>query len=162
MAPNKIKIAQRESLMWGSAQQDAIAFGTILHEIMALIHTKETLDAALKQALETGLVLLSELEIFKNTIKKIIEQPELSVFFETNGKVYKEQAILKNGAKTIKPDRVVIKGQEAYLLDYKTGEKQEKHRTQINEYEKALQEMNYQVVKKVLVYTGENIEVVTL
>jgi ATP-dependent exoDNAse (exonuclease V) beta subunit len=76
--------------------------------------------------------------------------------------VYKEQAILKNGAKTIKPDRVVIKGQEAYLLDYKTGEKQEKHRTQINEYEKALQEMNYQVVKKVLVYTGENIEVVTL
>ena len=162
MAPNKIKIAQRESLMWGSAQQDAIAFGTILHEIMALIHTKETLDAALKQALETGLVLLSELEMFKNTIQKIIEQPELSVFFEANCKVYKEQAILKNGAKTIKPDRVVIKGQEAYLLDYKTGEKQEKHRTQINEYEKALQEMNYQVVKKVLVYTGENIEVVTL
>ena len=84
------------------------------------------------------------------------------MFFEANSKVYKEQAILKNGAKTIKPDRVVIKGQEAYLLDYKTGEKQEKHRTQINEYETALQEMNYEVVKKVLVYTGENIEVVTL
>jgi ATP-dependent exoDNAse (exonuclease V) beta subunit len=106
--------------------------------------------------------LLSQQEVIRKTIQKIVDHPELSVFFETGGKVYNEQAILKKGARTIKPDRVVLKGQEAYLLDYKTGEKHEKHRTQINEYEQALQEMNYQVVKKVLVYTGENIEVVTL
>jgi len=162
MKPTKISIAQREALMWGSAQQDAIAFGTILHEIMALIQTKETLDGALQQALESGLMLLSQREVFKKTIQKILDHPELNVFFETGGKVYNEQAILKNGAKTIKPDRVVLKGQEAYLLDYKTGEKHEKHRTQINEYEIALQEMHYEVVKKVLVYTGENIEVVPL
>jgi ATP-dependent exoDNAse (exonuclease V) beta subunit len=107
-------------------------------------------------------MLLSQREVFKKTIQKILDHPELNVFFETGGKVYNEQAILKNGAKTIKPDRVVLKGQEAYLLDYKTGEKHKKHRTQINEYEIALQEMHYEVVKKVLVYTGENIEVVTL
>jgi ATP-dependent exoDNAse (exonuclease V) beta subunit len=160
--PTKINIAQREALMWGSAQQDAIAFGTILHEIMALIQTKETLDSALEQALELGLLLLSQRDVFKKTIQKIVDHPELSAFFETDGKIYNEQAILKNGAKTIKPDRVVLKGHQAYLLDYKTGEKHEKHRKQITEYEIALQEMNFDVVKKVLVYTGENIEVVTL
>ena len=162
MKPAKINIAQREALMWGSAQQDAIAFGTILHEIMALIQTKETVENALKQAIESGLLLFSQLEVFKKTIQNIVDHPELKVFFETDGKVYNEQTILKNGAKTIKPDRVVLKEQEAYLLDYKTGEKHEKHRSQINEYEKALQEMDYHVIKKVLVYTGENIEVVTL
>jgi ATP-dependent exoDNAse (exonuclease V) beta subunit len=160
--PTKINIAQREALMWGSAQQDAIAFGTILHEIMALIQTKETLDSALEQALELGLLLLSQRDVFEKTIQKIVDHPELSAFFETDGKIYNEQAILKNGAKTIKPDRVVLKGHQAYLLDYKTGEKHEKHRKQITEYEIALQEMNFDVVKKVLVYTGENIEVVTL
>ena len=49
----------------------------------------------------------------------------------------------------------------AYLLDYKTGEKHKKHKAQLEEYEMALQEMNYTVAKKQL-YIGESIEIVTL
>jgi hypothetical protein len=57
---------------------------------------------------------------------------------------------------------VVLKGNSAYLLDYKTGEKHHKHKTQLEEYEQALQEMNYSVAKKTLIYIGESIEIVTL
>jgi len=41
-------------------------------------------------------------------------------------------------------------------------EKHNKHKTQIEEYELALQEMNYTVAKKTLIYIGESIEIVTL
>ena len=51
---------------------------------------------------------------------------------------------------------------EVYLLDYKTGEKNQKHQNQINEYAFVLQEMNYTIAKKALVYIGEKIEVVLL
>ena len=56
----------------------------------------------------------------------------------------------------------MIKDNVAYLLDYKTGEKQNKHKAQLEEYEMALQEMNYTVAKKALIYIGESIEIVTL
>ena len=83
-------------------------------------------------------------------------------FFNGNGVVYNEETILKNGYQNLKPDRVVVFNKEAYLLDYKTGEKNQKHQKQINEYAFVLQEMNYTIAKKVLVYIGEKIEVVLL
>jgi len=159
---SKINIAQREALMWGTIQQDAIAFGTILHEIMAFIHTKEEVELALNKAIELGLIRMSQREIFKETIQKIVNHSELNDFFAADGTIINEQTIIKKATKAIKPDRVVLKGNSAYLLDYKTGEKHHKHKVQIEEYELALREMNYLVAKKALIYIGESIEIVTL
>ena len=160
--PKNIKIAQREALMWGTVQQDAINFGNILHEIMAFIHTKEDVDLALKKASELGLITFSQIPIFKNTIQQIVNHEELSLFFDLDAKVFNEQNIIKKNTKNSKPDRVTIKGNKAYLLDYKTGEKHKKHQVQLQEYQLALEEMNYEVAKKALIYIGDAIEVVTL
>ena len=160
--PKNIKIAQREALMWGTIQQDAITFGNILHEIMAFVQTKEDVDLAIQKATESGLITFSQQSVFKDKIQNIVNHPELLEFFDAEAKVFNEQTIIKKATKTIKPDRVVLKDNQAYLLDYKTGEKHKKHITQLQEYELALQEMNFQVVKKVLIYIGENIEIVTL
>lgn len=160
--PKNIKIAQREALMWGTVQQDAINFGNILHEIMAFIHTKEDVDLAIQKATELGLITFSQNAIFKETIETIVNHEELISFFDADAKVFNEQNIIKKATKNSKPDRVVIKDNVAYLLDYKTGEKHNKHKAQIEEYELALQEMNYTVAKKTLIYIGESIEIVTL
>ena len=160
--PKNIKIAQREALMWGTDQQDAITFGNILHEIMAFIHTKEDVDLAIQKAIELGLIMVSQKDVFKETIQNIVNHSELKEYFELDVKVFNEQNIIKKASKTIKPDRVVLKGNTAYLLDYKTGEKYNNHKAQLEEYELALQEMKYTVAKKVLIYIGENIEIVNL
>lgn len=162
MNPKNIKIAQREALMWGTVQQDAITFGNILHEIMAFIQTKDDVDLAIQKATELGLITFSQQEVFKETINEIVHHEELISFFDIDAKVFNEQNIIKKATKTIKPDRVVLKGNQAFLLDYKTGEKSNKHKAQLEEYELALQEMNYIVAKKALIYIGENLEIVTL
>ena len=59
-------------------------------------------------------------------------------------------------------DRVDRIDNSIRILDYKTGEKHNKHKAQLEEYEMALQEMNYTVAKKALIYIGESIEIVTL
>ena len=100
--------------------------------------------------------------IVRETINKIVNHKELIPFFEAASQVFNEQNIIKKDTKNSKPDRVVIKDNLAYLLDYKTGEKNNKHKAQIEEYELALQEMNYTVAKKVIIYIGESIEIVTL
>jgi hypothetical protein len=51
-----------------------------------------------------------------------------------------------------KPDRVVINGLEAYLLDYKTGKPEAYHIEQLENYSSLLETMGYRVVDRQLVY----------
>jgi ATP-dependent exoDNAse (exonuclease V) beta subunit len=160
--PDVIKIAHREALMWGTNQQKAIEFGNVLHEILSYIKTKKDIDLSITKALENGLITEIQKDEVQKTITNILFHPELSHFFSETNTVLNEQTILKKGHKNIKPDRVEINGNEAYLLDYKTGLHHVKHTHQIMEYEKVLEEMGYQVLKKILIYIGENIEIVHL
>ncbi len=158
----KIKIAQRESLMWNTEQQKAIEFGNVLHEVLAFIKTENDIEIAIYKALENGLILVTQKEEVIKTIETILKHPDLIAFYNGAGIVYNEQTIIKKGFGNLKPDRVVINNNEAFLLDYKTGEKIEKHKAQLTSYAAVIEEMGYKVVKKVLVYIGEEIEIVFL
>ncbi|MEW5676685.1 UvrD-helicase domain-containing protein [Flavobacterium enshiense] len=160
--PKKIKIAQREALMWGTDQSKAIEFGNIMHEILSFVKTSTDVDLAVVKAVENGLITESQKTTVLQTLEAIVSHPELVVFFEADKKVFNEQNIIKPGMATIKPDRVSLKGNVAYLLDYKTGAHQSKYEQQLATYESALVEMGFSVEKKTLVYIGEKLEVVHL
>ncbi|UOK43298.1 MULTISPECIES: UvrD-helicase domain-containing protein [Flavobacterium] len=160
--PKKIKIAQREALMWGTDRMKAIEFGTVVHEILSFVRTKDDVELSLMKAVENGLITESQKPEVREMVSQIVNHPELQLFFEADKKVYNEQNIIKKGTATIKPDRVSVKGDKAYLLDYKTGTHQKKYELQLAEYESALQEMGFSIEKKTLVYIGEKLEVVHL
>ncbi|VXB39478.1 ATP-dependent helicase [Flavobacterium sp. 9AF] len=158
----KIKIAQREALMWNTDQQKAIEFGNILHEILSNISSIEDVEKAVQAAIESGLILISQKERIKKTLNQIILHPELKDFFDGNGNTLNEQTIIKKEVGNVKPDKIVIKNNHAFLLDYKTGERLEKHITQVLSYATIIEEMQYTIIKKALVYIGEKIEIVLL
>jgi CRISPR/Cas system-associated exonuclease Cas4 (RecB family) len=68
---------------------------------------------------------------------------------------------MPDGKKLI-PDRLLLSGNEATIIDYKTGAELPKHKLQLDAYAQALQEMGYDVVKKVLLYTDKMNEVTWL
>ncbi|MCL9805997.1 UvrD-helicase domain-containing protein [Flavobacterium amniphilum] len=160
--PDSIKIAQREALMWGTSQQQAIEFGNMMHEILSFVRTKDDVGLAVAKALENGLISAHQENTVLEMLLKIVGHPELVDFFSAENKVFNERSILKKNVKMMIPDRVAIKGNEVYLLDYKTGMHQEKYVRQITEYEAVLEEMGLNVVKKTLLYIGEKLEVVNL
>ena len=98
-----------------------LTFGNILHEIMAFIHTKDDVDLAIQKANRIGIITFSQNAIFKETIEKIVNHSELNLFLNPDAKVLTNKISSKKN-KNSKPDRVVIKDNVAYLLDYKTGE----------------------------------------
>lgn len=161
-SPRGVKIAQRESLMWGTTRLKAIEFGNVMHEILSFIKTAHDIPLALVKAVEDGLIVRSQQAEVEKTLKAIIFHPELSVFFAEDNIIYNEQSIIRHDVQTIKPDRVAIKGNTALLLDYKTGIHQAKYEAQLAAYQSALEEMGLQVIKKTLVYIGDNINVVNL
>ena len=157
-----IKIASRESLMWGTQQQDAIEYGNILHEILSLIKSKNDIENALNRAIENGLIVSSQKQIFEKTILEIVNHPNLKDFFDADGKVLNEQAIIQKNGNTIIPDKMVILDKNVALLDYKTGTHQPKYKTQLENYQNAIEKMGYKVTKKTLVYIANPIEIVNL
>ena len=87
----------------------------------------------------------------------------MSTCFSGDIEVLNEQTIIQKEGKTIKPDRMVIsKNKEVHLLDYKTGLHQAKYKLQLENYQMAIEKMGYTVVKKSLVYIGEEINIIHL
>lgn len=163
LSSKAIKIAQRESLMWGTKQQNAIAYGNLIHEIASYIKTNIDIPKAVLKGIENGLITVSQSDLISRLLNEICFHPELEVFFSTHKQVRNEQSIVSPSGYELKPDRIVIDNEnQAYLLDYKTGEKTTKHEQQLNSYANLLNEMGYTVVKKVLVYIGDHLEIVTL
>jgi ATP-dependent exoDNAse (exonuclease V) beta subunit len=156
-----IKIAQRESLMWGSHQQDAIEYGNIIHEILALVKTRADIDLAITKSIENGLITHNQKQLVYKTIYEIVNHSELSNCFSSENKVMNEQTIIQKEGNTIKPDRMVLNTKnEVFLIDYKTGKHNTKYQLQLNNYQNAIEKMGYKVSQKTLVYIGEEIEVV--
>ncbi|WP_310559347.1 UvrD-helicase domain-containing protein [Flavobacterium sp.] len=163
MNPKSIKIAQREALMWGTHQQEAIEYGNVVHEILAFVKTKTDVDLAITKAFESGLINFNQKDLVYKTIQEIVNHTELSNYFAEGNEVLNEQAIIQKLGKTIKPDRMVLnKNKEVFLLDYKTGTHNPKYQLQLENYQNAIELMGYKVVKKSLIYIGQEINVVNL
>jgi ATP-dependent exoDNAse (exonuclease V) beta subunit len=161
--PKNIKIAQRESVMWGTHQQEAIEYGNVVHEILSFVKNKVDVDLAITKAIESGLITFNQKEVVFKTIQEIVNHSELSICFEDGNEVLNEQTIIQKEGKTIKPDRMVLtKNKDVFLLDYKTGTHNPKYQLQLENYQKAIELMGYKVIKKALVYIGQQINVVNL
>jgi ATP-dependent exoDNAse (exonuclease V) beta subunit len=161
--PKNIKIAQREALMWGTHQQEAISYGNIIHEILAFVKDKSDVDLAVTKAIENGLITYEQTEKVLSTLKEIVNHAELLVCFDGKNKILNEQTIVQKEGKILKPDRIVLTAnKEAYLLDYKTGVTNAKYTRQIQEYQDAIEDLGYKVLKRALVYIGSEIDVVNL
>jgi ATP-dependent exoDNAse (exonuclease V) beta subunit len=161
--PIHIKIAQKEALLWGTQQQEAIEYGNVIHEILSLIHTVEDIDLAIHKALEMGLIQYSQRNEVNNVLQEIMHHPQLGSYYTTGNRIFNEQSIIQNQGQTVKPDRMVLTpNNEILLLDYKTGKQQEKHRLQLENYQDVIEKMNLKVIKKALVYIGKSIEVIHL
>src|SRR5690606_20293677 len=146
LPPESIKIAQRESLMWGTTQQEAIEYGNVVHEILSLVKTKNDVDKAMSVAIETGLIAASDRGKIEPTIWQVLGHVELKGFFAEENQVLNEKAIIRKESTAVKPDRIVLGGNsEVLLLDYKTGAHNAKYVQQMEIYQDALEKMGYRV-----------------
>lgn len=157
-----VKIAVKETLMWGDYREKAIEFGNMVHHILSYIKYPVDVQKSLDKALRQGILSKEFYDSVKYIVENIVNHPDLKEHFSTEAKVFNEQSIIKIKNNTIKPDRVTIYKNKVTLIDYKTGQKNNQYIEQLKEYELALIEMNYEVVKKTILYIGDKIEIVNL
>ncbi|MBT8204745.1 MAG: UvrD-helicase domain-containing protein [Eudoraea sp.] len=152
------KLIPKKGGLWDPGQEKALAWGNLFHDLMAQIHTISDIPEALTALAGNPILEDSDLEILEKKCNELVTHPALSAFFQTGTKSRNETEIITENGLILRPDRMVFREQEVWLLDYKTGKQNEKDREQLLSYGDALQKMGFQVMQKVLVYTQKKIE----
>jgi hypothetical protein len=133
--------------------------GKLLHGIFAEIKTKNDIETAINKFVFEGAVAESEKTELKNFVQTAISQTQVEQWYSGKYKLFNECTIIaKNADEKIeskRPDRVMIDGKNAIIVDFKFGKKNKKYNTQVAEYMKLMREMNYESVSGFLWYVDE-------
>lgn len=156
-----VKIVTQSGSLWDTHQQNAIEKGNLIHALMAKIMSFSDVEHVLNDFLEKSILNTTQVDELKNSIVSIIKHPELNEFYNSEHIIYNERDIITSNGNLLRPDRLVFnKGNNTVtILDYKTGEGNPKHKSQLYRYQLALEEMGYTVSQKALIYVDDKIKV---
>jgi hypothetical protein len=153
-----IQLKNNSNQLW-DVKLDRQQWGSLLHEALSKIHFLEDKDKVLNDLERNGL-LTSELKAkLKIRLEELLNDEEIKPFFSNDWEVKTEQEILLDSGDTYIPDRLLIKGDEVKVIDYKTGStsRMESHKSQVENYSNLLKMMGFRKIYKHIVYT-ENAE----
>ena len=152
----KIQVSYEAPKIWDTQNPEAIGeYGTLIHNILSEIVHVNDMDKVLSSYLIKGLITKQQLPLIKTAINDLFKIPEVKHLFTDFDELKNERSILLPNASVYQPDRVVVKGEKTYLVDYKTGEKMQKHIDQLNNYKRLLMDMGYQNINAFLLYINE-------
>lgn len=156
---HNIKIITNSGYLWDTSQKEAQEKGNLVHEILSKIKTEVDIDFVLNDFMQSGRLDSYQNKELKHVIHEIVNHEDLKNYFCQDDYILNEQDIITKSGAIFRPDRIIIKNNQAVIIDYKTGLHTPKHTKQLQEYADVLREMNLIVAKKILVYINDDIEV---
>jgi ATP-dependent helicase/nuclease subunit A len=129
------------------------ARGMLMHEIVSSIKTVSDLSGALqRRVMEGELTETEQKEVFEE-ITEMLSLPEVSDWYSGKYIVLNEMQTLDPEWGFSRPDRIMMDGNKAIVVDYKFGEAEDlKYRRQVQHYVKLLQKMEFSDVKGYIYY----------
>ncbi|WP_034060285.1 UvrD-helicase domain-containing protein [Lacinutrix jangbogonensis] len=159
---HNIKVIANSGYLWDTKQEDAIEKGNLVHDIMEHIKVESDIDFAINDFESSGIIDKSQAKALKSSILEIINHKDLKPYFSESNTIYNERDIILKTGKIYRPDRLVINNRnEVAIIDYKTGLHNPKYQHQLQDYQDVLEEMDFKVTKKILLYVNKDITIKT-
>ena len=133
-------------------REQARRYGIKIHEAISKIHYADELENTLEEAAFRGEITSEEKASMFICFDQLINTSIIAPYFSRSYTVLNEQAILVPETKILRPDRIVYNSQEAVVIDYKTGVKNENHQLQIQDYAQHIAAIFKRPVTAYLVY----------
>lgn len=128
---------------------ETVDLGLLMHEYLSYVITWEDALPALKRMRTEGRITGSQQTIMEQqlqALQSLLQREGKEHWFNSPGLVLTEQDILTTTGQVQRPDRIMINGQTATVVDYKFGEeKTKKYQKQLSGYILELKNMGYQV-----------------
>ena len=126
--------------------------GTIYHRILSGIRHQQDLQQVLTAMLPQEHLPMEDQQAIQKQLEKLFNLPEIRNWYNGEWEVKTESPVLPTGGDIRRFDRVLIKGSEAVLIEFKTGLPAPRHVQQAVEYVDLLSQMGYEKVSGYLVY----------
>lgn len=135
-------------------------WGELVHQVLSRIRYPKDTETVLKPYLADGTIDADTADWIRNMMAQMAQNGQIGAAFQPFAKVKTECEVLYQG-RVRRLDRCAELSDAIYLIDYKTGKKDEEHQTQVQTYASALREMSDKEIRAFLVYLDETgIEVV--
>lgn len=120
--------------------------GVVLHDILSAVVSPADLQAAVRKEMIDGKLSAEEANAaFEMLSSRIVQHPEWFPNDPGNVEVLNEQTIFDALGRENRPDRVVVVGNEARIVDFKFGREDEKYLRQLQRYASLYRQMGYVV-----------------
>ncbi len=152
----------QESMLYGLFGEEKaeqmiahINIGSLCHDILAHMVTREEQQAVVERYMQRGVI---ESEVQRCEVESLLnrawENPQMCEWFDGSWDLLREQAMMVNGEEK-RPDRVMLKGDKAIVLDYKFGSPNPKYHKQVADYMEVMHLLGYREVEGYLWYAQE-------
>ncbi|NDW08517.1 exodeoxyribonuclease V subunit beta [Dysgonomonas sp. 520] len=142
-----------------SGQRD---YGNMMHDILSGIDTFDDLENAVDNFCLNGMINSEEKETIYQELKNFLSDEQISDWYSGKYKILNEVQILQPKGPFVRPDRVMICGDEVVVVDYKFGKQEDrKYLKQVKYYTDQIRKMGYEDVKGYIWYVrlGKVVEV---
>jgi ATP-dependent helicase/nuclease subunit A len=120
-----------------------INYGKLMHEVFGEIITVDDIPSAVRKKVLEGQIPLQDETATIKRLTTLIERPDIRYWFEKGNVVINEASILLPGSDSRRPDRVILRDGKAIIIDFKFGEENPHHQSQVRQYKRLLTEMGY-------------------
>ncbi len=130
----------------------AIHHGKVMHEILERTIVISDLKDAVFSMIDRGELGQAEAKNVYDHLSSLLRRNDIADWFSGDNQVYVEKSILVPGKGEFRPDRIIEKGEELIILDYKFGDPRSSHEQQLKTYRSAIEKMDYSKVSAYLLY----------
>lgn len=136
--------------------------GILLHSLMEQIAHRDEVDKVIAQAAAEGRI---PYHLDRNDIRQLLHHamanPIVQPWFDGSWTLYREGKILTHtpdqaGLTYRQPDRVMMRGEETIIVDYKFGRTRPAYHDQVREYAQLLRQMGHKQLRGYLWYVAQN------
>jgi hypothetical protein len=138
------------------------SIGIRLHRAFEMATTREDIFSSLDEMAINGELREEEAADLKSQIVTTLNNSVAGEWFDGSWEgLHCERTIIRPGGKTKRPDRVMTRGEEAVVIDYKFGEENTAYNKQIANYIEEICAMGYTSVKGYIWYvtTGKIVQI---
>jgi len=138
-------------------QKNAIDKGKIIHEIFSKINDRSDAQKVLKSY--QSKLNSDNFELLQKNINSILKNDKFKTIFKNENTIYNEREFIING-NILRPDRIEIDSSHTiHIIDYKTGEKEEKYLNQIEKYASIFEDIDPNNIKKYIIYIQKDLKI---
>ncbi len=128
--------------------------GIVMHDILSAISTESDIDRAVEDAVQRGEVVAGEASGCAAEIRRMVAFAAPYGWFAEGAQVLNEVSIIDADGTVVRPDRVIVSGDTAVVVDYKFGAPNPQYAKQVAGYMNLLSCMGYSDVRGYLWYAA--------